>query len=66
MTREEFFKIVPARPFFNRYCPKVKRFYHKMRGIDGNKQPIDFSKEDKVMIKEGIKKLCADLKKAKF
>lgn len=66
MTTEEFFKIVPARQFFNKYCPDVKRFYHKMRGIDGNKKALDFSADDKVKMKQAALRLAEDLKKVKF
>lgn len=66
MTNKEFFKLVPARQFFTVYAPDVKRFYQKMRGIDGNKMPIDFTEEDKRLMKEGVKRLANDLKRVKF
>jgi len=61
MKKNELFTIIPARKFFTRYAPEVKRFYHKANGIDGNKQPIDFSLEDQKAIKAGVKKLIQDL-----
>jgi len=66
MNKNEFFKLVPAKQFFTQYCPEVKRFYHKMNGIDGNKQPIDFSPEDKKKMKLAVKALIKDLSKTKF
>lgn len=66
MTRDELFTIIPAKQFFTKYAPQVKRFYHKLNGTDGNKQPIDFTNEDKSLIKEGVKKLREDLKKVKL
>ena len=66
MDREEFLKLVPARQFFTQYCPGVKRYYHKLRGVDGNKMPLDFSADDKEAIKAGLKKLAQDLKGVKF
>lgn len=66
MKREDFFKLVPARQFFTAYAPQVKRYYHKMRGIDGNKMPIDFTEDDKRIMKEGVKQLAEDLKRVKF
>lgn len=66
MTREEFFKIVPARQFFKNYCPEIKRYYHKMNGIDGNKKAIDFTDEDKKIMKAGVKQLIKDLGKVSF
>lgn len=66
MTRDEFFKVVPARQFFTRYCPEVKRYYHKLNGIDGNKQPIDFTNEDKAIMHAAVKKLAKELTTVKF
>lgn len=66
MTIKEFFKIVPARQFFPRYAAKVKRYYHKNSGIDGNGKPITFSAADKQVIKDGIKQFREDLKNVKF
>ena len=43
MSREEFFKIVPAKQFFTKYCPGITNYYHKLRGYDGNKKQIDFT-----------------------
>jgi hypothetical protein len=63
---EEFFKLVPARQFFANYAPTVKRYYHKMRGIDGNKQPLTFTHDDREAMKQGLKKLSIDLKTVKF
>jgi hypothetical protein len=66
MDRNEFFKIVPARQFFTKYCPEVKRFYHKANGIDGNKKPIDFSPEDKKKMKLAVKAMVKDLSRVNF
>lgn len=66
MTRDEFFKLVPAAQFFPQYAPTVKRYYHKLRGTDGNKQPLDFSPEDIQDMNAGVKRLAADIKKMKF
>lgn len=65
MTKKEFFATVPARQFFPRYAPGVKNYYHKCRGFDGNKRPIDFTEDDRRLIREGQKKLAADIKAAK-
>jgi hypothetical protein len=66
MTAEEFFRIVPARQFFTKYCPDVKRYNHKKNHVDGNGKYIDFTADDKKRMSEGIKKLNIDLKKVKF
>lgn len=63
---EQFFRMVPARQFFTNYAPTVKRYYHKMRGIDGNKQPITWTSQDREDIRAGIRRLSADLKKVKI
>lgn len=66
MTRKELFKLVPARPFFTKYAPGVLRYYQKFHGKDGNGQPIDFTEEDKKLIRKGMAKLAADIQKAKI
>ena len=66
MTKKEFFRLVPARPFFLKYCSQITRFYQKSRGVDGNGKKIDFTPEEKQMIRAGIDKLCEDLKKVKL
>lgn len=66
MTKEEFFKVVPARQFFTQYAPQVKRYYHKLRGIDGNGKPLDFSAEDRKVMKAAVMKLAKELQDVKF
>lgn len=66
MTKDEFFKVVTIRTFFNSHCPEVKRFYHKFRGKDGNGKKIDFSPEDKKAMTEAARKLGEELQKVKF
>ena len=36
-------------------------FRHKMRGIDGNKKPTEFTPEDKAEILKGVHKLAKEL-----
>ena len=66
MTKEEFFKIVPARQFFTKYCTGITNYYHKLRGFDGNKKPIDFTDYEKDQIKNSIEKLSKDILNTKF
>jgi hypothetical protein len=66
MTREEFFRIIPARQFFKIYCPEVSNFYHKLRGLDGNKKPIDFSAEEKQLMNKAAKKIIKDIEGVNF
>jgi hypothetical protein len=66
MTREDFFKIIPARPFFKNYCPEVKNYYHKVRRFDGNGKPLEFSEADKAAINAAINKIFKAAVKVKF
>lgn len=66
LTRKEFFTFVPARQFFSKYCPGVRNYTHKMRGIDGNGKPIDFTESDRSIMKEAAQALANDLYRAKF
>ena len=56
------FDIIKAAKFFPKYAPEGKNWKHKLRGKDGNKKPIEFSKDDKQMIKQGIKSMFSELK----
>jgi len=57
---KQVFKYISARGFFNEYAPSVRNYTHKMRGTDGNGNPINFSKEDKKAIKTGLKKMVKE------
>lgn len=58
---KDIFKYITAKYFFQDYAPNVKNYKHKLRGIDGNKKPIEFSEQDKAEIEKGIEKLFKDL-----
>jgi len=60
---KEILKYLSAKYFFTDYAKSVKNFTHKMRGVDGNGKPIEFTDEDKKQIKAGIKQLSSDLQK---
>ena len=66
MNKDVFFALIRAGRFFDRIVPGVPRFYHKMRGIDGNGQPLDFTPEEKQAMKEEARKLAKELQKVKF
>ena len=66
MTPEELWKIIRPGRFFPRYAPEVKNYYHKVRGLNGRGNPVDFSDKDKEHIKAGMKRLFADVKKVKL
>jgi len=61
---EKVFKYMVANIFFKNYCPEVKRYKHKLRNKDSNGKEIEFTKEDEKVIREGLKKLFNDIKKA--
>lgn len=62
MPRHPLFQIIVAKKFFQDYCPDVINTAHKLRGLNGNKKPIDFTEEDKAKIRLGVQKLAKDLK----
>jgi hypothetical protein len=66
MTQKEFFKVIKVKYFFEQYCPGVKNFYHKFRGEDGNRNPLDFTEEDKKLMKEAAEKLGKKFSNVKF
>lgn len=55
------FKYLSAKYFFKDYASGVRNFTHKMRGVDGNGKPIEFSKEDVKEIKYGLQKMTKDV-----
>lgn len=60
---KEILKYLSAKNFFTDYAKSVKNYKHKMRGVDGNQKPIDFTDSDKKEIKAAFKKLSSDLLK---
>ena len=58
---KEILKYLSAKNFFTDYAKSVKNFKHKMRGVDGNQKPIDFTGPDKKKIKAAFKKLSNDV-----
>lgn len=50
-------------PFIKEYCPKVTNIKHKLRGMDGNKKPTDFSEKEKSEISKGLQKFAKDILK---
>lgn len=60
---KEILKYLSAKNFFTDYAKLVKNYKHKMRGVNGNQKPIDFTDADKKEIKTAFKKLFSDLLK---
>lgn len=60
---KEILKYLSAKNFFTDYAKSVKNYKHKMRGVNGNQKPIDFTDADKKEIKTAFKKLFSDLLK---
>lgn len=61
---KQFKKYLQAKHFFPGYAKGVKNFKHKMRGKDGNGNPIEFSEEDRREIKAGVKVMAAEILKS--
>lgn len=55
---------ISAKVFFAEYAPNVSNYTHKMRGIDGNGKPIDFTDEDLQLIIAGMRAMFEDKLKA--
>ena len=54
------FAHIQARAFFETYAPGVKRFYHKLRGVDSQGKPLGFTQQDKEVIREGMSRMADD------
>jgi len=61
MNKALFQKYIKGTNFFPDYAPGVTNPTHKMRGIDGHGQTIDFSADDWKKIRDGINTLRRDL-----
>jgi len=57
---KEILQGINATYFFSRYTT-IKNYKHKLRGIDGNKKPIDFSTQEKKEIVSGLKTMIKDI-----
>lgn len=66
MTKDQFFSLIIAKEFFTKYCPDIPNYKHKMRGVDGNRKPIDFTAEDKAKMRKAAEKLGGKFKDVKF
>lgn len=66
MNIEKLQKVVSMRAFIPEYVDSTVIKYdsstrHKMRGIDGNGKPISFSPEEKLAIRNGLKKFLKEI-----
>ena len=57
---KEILKGINATYFFNKYTT-IKNHKHKLRGVDGNKKPIEFSISEKKEIVSGLKAMIKDI-----
>ena len=57
------FDYIKASKFFPVYAAGVTNWKHKLRKLDGNGKPIDFSDEDRVLILAGFEKLRKNIYK---
>lgn len=58
----KLFDFIKAAKFFPTYAPQVRNWKHKLRGVDGNKKPIEFSREDIKQIKRGVRSMLSELR----
>jgi hypothetical protein len=62
---DRIFKYVKADQFFPKYCPKIKSYMHKLRGVNWRGNPTEFTPEELKMIKAGLQKMMEQFLKAK-
>lgn len=55
------FQFIKADQFFPAYCPQIKSYKNKIRKKNGRGNPVDFSEEEKRLIREGLRKLFEDI-----
>ena len=58
---ELFKKTHKAKYFFTHYAPGVKGWNHKLSGKNSKGTAIEFTHEDRKLIRAGLKKLFKDL-----
>jgi len=60
---ERYFKYIKASNFLPEFCgiENSTTTYHKIRGLNGNKKPVDFTDAEKAQIRKGLKKLVKEL-----
>ncbi len=66
MDQQQLWEIVKPRKFFPVYAPGVKNYYRKITGVNTRNNPLSFTDEDKLEIREGVKRFFADAKKVKL
>lgn len=57
-TAKEFLRL---ERFIHAYCPTITNVKHKLRGIDGNKKPIEFSDAEKKLIEKALKTFSKEI-----
>lgn len=57
------FKYIKAANFFPDFAPEVHNWKHKMRGFNGRGNHMEFSAQDKAIIKKALTKLGMELKR---
>lgn len=55
------FKFIKANQFFPTYARLVRNYEQKLSGKDARGKPLDFTDQDKLVIKAGITQLFIDL-----
>lgn len=59
MNKKSIFDYVNATAFLPTFCgiPMTAMTRHKLRGLNGNNKPVDFTDDEKKKISQGIEKL---------
>jgi hypothetical protein len=58
---KNIWKYIKAESFFKDYLPYINCHRHKIRGLNGRGNPVDFSEQEKKEIKTALKKLMKDI-----
>lgn len=53
---------IKADPFFAKYLPQIKSHKFKIRGLNSRDNATEFTKEEKKLIKDAIKKMIKENK----
>ena len=56
------FKYIKPSKFFPKYCPHIKNYMQKIRGVNSKGKSISFSKNETIMIIRGFDKFQNDIK----
>lgn len=58
------FNYIKADKFFPKYCPSIKSYKHKISGLNGRGNPVEFSEKELKQINKGLQKMMRDFLKS--